>query len=111
VFPVKAACPSCGARDLEPVELRGRGRIAALTWISRAAAPPEFADLADRAGGYHVAIVALEEGPMITGQIVESGRAPRLDDEVRAVVRRLYHEEGVVRYGFKFDVLGEVTAP
>lgn len=102
VFPLRAACPACSGREFDVVELRGTGSIHALTTIVGAGAPPEFANQAERASGYSVAIVALDEGPMITGQLVASREEPRIGARVKAVTRLLYSEEGVVRYGFKF---------
>lgn len=101
-FPPRDVCGSCRGRDLEAVRLSGRGRVHTWTRISATAAPPEFAEEARRLGGYHVAIVELEEGPRITGQLVELRGEPTIDMAVEVVTRRLYDEEGVRRYGFKF---------
>lgn len=96
-FPPLARCPACGGEDLTPHRLSGRGHIFAVTRIEKAGAPPEFAT-----GGYWVAIVQLEEGLRITAQLADVAEPPQIGQPVRAVVRRLYAEEGVVRYGFKF---------
>ena len=51
-------------------------------------------------------LVQLEEAGVsleaITAQLVDGGREPRIGDPVTAVFRRLYEEEGVLRYCFKF---------
>lgn len=101
-FPPRGPCRGCGSRSLVTVEIAGTGVIAALTAISLPAAPPEFAEHARRSGGYEVAIVALDAGPLVTGQLVPDGGGYAIGDRVEAVTRRLYEEEGVVRYGFKF---------
>jgi uncharacterized OB-fold protein len=101
-FPPRAACPRCRG-PLEPVRLSGRGQVVAATFITPAGAPPEFAGQARQTGGYWVAIVALAEGPCITAQLTQAA-APGAP--VMAVVRRLYEEDGVVRYGFKFAPQG-----
>lgn len=104
-FPPVGSCPECGG-DLEPTALSGRGEIHALTYITASGAPPEFAEQARRQGGYWVAIVKLAEGPMITTQLTDCATEPAIGTPVRAVTRRLYDEEGVLRYGFKFAPAG-----
>lgn len=101
-FPPRAACGACRGTALVAMPLSGRGTVHAVTFITAAGAPPEFADEARRLGGYHVAIVALDEGPKITAQLVDFPEPPRIGDTVHLAVRRLYREEGVQRYGFKF---------
>lgn len=100
-FPPLGSCPVCHGA-VEPLELSGRGEIYAVTFITGAGAPPEFAAQAERQGGYHVAMVKLDEGPMITAQLTGFTAAPVIGARVRAVIRRIYDEEGVLRYGFKF---------
>ncbi|HUH06280.1 MAG TPA: OB-fold domain-containing protein [Egibacteraceae bacterium] len=103
-FPPRAACEACRAADSEVLALSGRGTVHAWTFITAAGAPPEFSDQAAQAGGYYVAIVELEEGPRITAQLTDLTEAPAVGDRVTAVVRKLYREEGVQRYGFKFTM-------
>jgi uncharacterized protein len=94
-FPPRGACPACRGLGREPVQLSGRGVVHAVTRIAPQGAPPEFSGQPM----YAVAIIHLDEGPFITAQLTED--AP-IGAPVRAVVRRLYEEDGVVRYGFKF---------
>lgn len=101
-FPPRAVCPGCQGSRLEPFAFSGRGVLHALTYITAAGAPPEFAEQARAEGGYWVAIVELVEGPRITAQLADCPEPPRIGQAVVAVVRRLYSEEGVIRYGFKF---------
>ena len=98
-FPPLARCGQCRGQELQPYRLGGAGVVVAATYITPAGAPPEFAAQARAAGGYGVAIIQLDDGPRITGQTV--GEAA-IGQRVRAVIRRLYEEDGVVRYGFKF---------
>jgi len=103
-FPPRGVCRHCqtGA-DFEEAPLSGRGKIYSYTIISGGGAPPEFSADARCKGSYPVALVELEEGPRIIGQMVTPA-----DEEiyigmpVEAVFRRIYEEEGVIRYGFKF---------
>lgn len=109
-FPPLPQCPVCSGRRLEPFRLSGQGSILAVTQVMGAGAPPEFAEQVRRDGAYYVAIVGLVEGPKITAQLTGFDRPPVIGEPVVAVVRRLYDEEGVIRYGFKFrpaEVVGE----
>lgn len=110
-FPPIGDCRQCGG-SLEPIELSGRGEIHACTYITAAGAPPEFSEQARRQGGYHVAVIRLAEGPMITAQLTSHADPPPIGAPVRAVIRRLYDEEGVQRYGFKFTAIaGDLEDP
>jgi uncharacterized OB-fold protein len=102
-FPPKAVCPDCRAEESETVDLSGAGEVYSYTVLSPGGAPPEFAGQARAEGRYVVAVVELEEGPRITAQV--TGVAPddvHIGMPVTGEIRRLYEEEGVVRYGFKF---------
>lgn len=101
-FPPTAHCPNCHASRLEPINLSGQGEVHAVTQITPEGAPPEFTAQARAEGGYYVAIVKLAEGPKITAQLVGFKALPALGTPVKAETRRLYTEEGVIRYGFKF---------
>lgn len=103
-FPPKAVCRYClTGTEFADVPLSGRGTVYSYTIIAGGGAPPEFADLARCRGSYPVALVELEEGPRIIAQLVET--TPQniyIGMPVEAVFRRIYEEEGVVRYGYKF---------
>ena len=101
-FPPQGACPRCRGTDWRPEVLSGSGRVVASTFITAQGAPPEFTEQARRTGGYVVALVALAEGPRVTAQIVDDDAPLSSGTPVTMVVRRLYDEEGVIRYGFKF---------
>jgi uncharacterized OB-fold protein len=109
-FPPAAACPGCFGDRFEPYILSGRGVVEAATYITAAGAPPEFTAQARAEGGYWVAIVRLAEGPKITAQLTGFETPPQIGQPVEAVVRRLYVEEGVIRYGFKFQPAKEGSA-
>ncbi len=61
--PPKATCDNCGSRNLETVELSGRGKIT--TFTTTYVAPVGY----DKEAPYVVAMVELDEGPWITGRI------------------------------------------
>ncbi|MFA5896708.1 MAG: Zn-ribbon domain-containing OB-fold protein [Thermoplasmata archaeon] len=103
-FPPKGVCKYCNASsDFEEIQLSGRGKVHTFTLIGAGGAPPEFAEQEKAGGSYPVAIVELEEGPKVIGQMADvNGKDVKIDMPVRAELRRIYREEGVIRYGFKF---------
>ncbi|MCL6450906.1 MAG: Zn-ribbon domain-containing OB-fold protein [Acetobacteraceae bacterium] len=110
-FPPRAVCSQCskGTR-FEDIQLSGRGVLYSWTRIAGAGAPSEFAAQAQALGSFVVGLVQLEEGPRVVAQIVEVGRsAPRLGQRVEAVLRRIYEEDGVIRYGYKFRPAGDAA--
>lgn len=103
-FPPKAVCKYClSSTEFEPIKLSGRGTIYSYTIIAGGGAPPEFAELARCKGHYPVVLVKLEEGPIIIAQLVDPPEEGiSIGMKVEAVFRKIYEEEGVIRYGFKF---------
>ena len=105
-FPPEGACSDCTARvDYERVELPGTGTVEATTTISQGGAPPEFVEQQARSGPFVAAVVALD-GPdggsaSIPTQVVTGGQEVAVGDRVTTTLRRIYQQEGVVRYGFK----------
>jgi len=107
IFPPKAGCKFCGALDnFTEVQLSGRGKIYSYTVIAGAGAPPEFSEEAAYRGAYPVVLVELEEGPRIIAQLTEPVPAEiKIGMQVEMVLRQIYTEEDVIRYGYKFKVL------
>ncbi|MEM0343769.1 MAG: Zn-ribbon domain-containing OB-fold protein [Thermoplasmata archaeon] len=107
-FPPKGVCRKCNASsEFEEIQLSGRGRVHTFVLISAGGAPPEFADQEKAGGQYPVAIVQLDEGPKVIGQIADvDPKQVTIDMPVTAELRRIYSEEGVIRYGFKFVPTG-----
>lgn len=64
-FPPHPLCTDCGHRPLEWVRASGRGRIASFTVVHRALSPAYAADVP-----YVVALIRLEEGPMMMSNVV-----------------------------------------
>lgn len=103
-FPPKGVCKSClTSSDFVEIQLQGSGRVHTFTLIGAGGAPPEFAEQEKAGGSYPVAIVELDEGPRVIGQMADvSPKDVTIGMRVRAELRRIYSEEGVIRYGFKF---------
>lgn len=106
-FPPEGACPAC--HDLvafDEVEMPRTGTIAAVTVIGQGGAPPEFVPQQDRDGAFGVAIVELTDGEgtvELPAQLTDCDPdAVAVGDSVEAVVRRIYDQEGIPRYGVKF---------
>lgn len=104
-YPQKAVCKHClTGSEFDSVELSGKGTVYSYTVIAGGGAPPEFADEARCKGSYPVVIVELEEGPRIIAQLVDPpAEGIAIGMQVEAVFRKIYTEEGVIRYGFKFQ--------
>ena len=105
-FPPEGACPGCHALvDYESVRLHPEGTVETVTGVSPDGAPPEFARQVERGGDYAVAIVRFErEGAAASVPMQVADADPEsiaAGDRVRAVFRRIYEQEGVVRYGRK----------
>ena len=102
-FPPRESCLSCGGRDWEDAALRRTGKVYAHTVIGRGAAPSEFLEQQALAGEYATAVVELDDGPRITAMLTDVDPVKvRIGMPVRMVFRRIYTQEGVTRYGFKF---------
>jgi hydroxymethylglutaryl-CoA synthase len=89
----------------DSVRLPRTGTVEAVSTVSPGGAPPEFAEQAAREGEYAVAIVSFEiDGETASAPFQVTGAdagAIAAGDVVEAVVRRIYEQEGVVRYGTK----------
>jgi uncharacterized OB-fold protein len=102
-YPQRPQCRNCGSADFAVEPLSGEGTLYTFTVIARGGAPAEFDDQQTMTGTIAVAVVELAEGPRIIGQIADADPATlEIGTPVRAEVRRLYDQEGVVRYGTKF---------
>jgi uncharacterized OB-fold protein len=103
VYPPRTVGIATGATDFESVPLSGRGTVYSYTVIARGGAPAEFDDQQTMTGTITVAVIELEEGPRVIGQIADADPGQvEIGTPVQAVVRRLYDQEGIVRYGHKF---------
>lgn len=100
-FPPRMVCTNCSSEDMEPVKFSGLGKILSYTIIHTA--PDGF----EKQSPYTVALVQLDEGPVISSLIVGDNEKVGIGKGVRMVFRKLYEDgkSGVISYGFKFEVV------
>lgn len=99
VFPPRDVCPECAKPAYEPMTLRGLGEVYSFTTIYEA--PTGF----DAQAPYSIALVRLEEGPMLTAQLTDvDPREVHIGMKVEMVTRKLSQDgdEGLIQYGYKF---------
>ena len=102
-FPATLNCLKCGRNEFEPLKLSGKGEIYSYTTISRGGSPPEFSIQQNLVGSYHVAVVELREGPKIVAQMTNcKPEELKIGLPVEATFRRVYEDDGMIRYGVKF---------
>jgi uncharacterized OB-fold protein len=97
-FEKKGVC-DCGNIDYSQLEFSGTGKIVSFTQIH--SGPEVF----EQMGSYCVAIIDLEEGARITGQVVDCDYSDlKIGTQVEAVFRKFYKsgEKGIIHYGTKF---------
>lgn len=104
-LPPEGFCSSCGETErYEQVTLSGTGTVEAITTISSGGAPPEFEVYQSQVGAYQTAVIAFD-GPDGTAvslpAMVATEAAVDVGDRVRRVIRRIYTQEDLPRYGIK----------
>jgi len=99
IFPPRDVCPECEAPAQTPFVFSGRGEVYSYSTVYH---PPrgyeEFAP-------YTVALVRLEEGPLVTAQLTDvDADEVRIGMPVEMVTRKVQGdgEEGAIVYGYKF---------
>ncbi|MEE8358660.1 MAG: Zn-ribbon domain-containing OB-fold protein [Candidatus Hydrothermarchaeales archaeon] len=99
-FPPKRICPKCRRQSqLEKTKFAGTGEIVSYTVIH--AAPEGF----EKETPYVMAIVKLDEGPMLTTQIVDCDDLQvKIGMHVKSVFRKIREDgkDGLIYYGYKF---------
>lgn len=101
-FPPRSVCPTCHRQSIgkmEPLKLKGEGEVLTFSIVHEAPSQLEMQK------PYVIAIVQMEEGPRITGQIIDV----ELDEvkvgmKVRGTLRKVSDDgaAGVIHYGYKF---------
>ncbi len=100
IFPPRDVCPNCGEEAKTQYSFSGKGTIYSYTIMRDAPAGYE------ENIPYTVAVVALEEGPMVTAQLTDLGEQPvEIGMPVEMVTRKIRQdgdERGMLVYGYKF---------
>ena len=100
LFTPRDVCPECGHEAKSLYNFSGRGEVYSYTTVYE---PP--AGYEENAP-YTVALIKLEEGPMVTAQLTDLGDQPvQIGTPVEMVTRRLRQdgdERGMIVYGYKF---------
>jgi len=105
-FPTTLTCLKCEKTEFEPLKLSGKGKIYCYTTISRGGSPPEFSAQQNLVGSYQVAVVELDEGPKVVVQMTNCKPEDlKIGLPVEATFRRIYEDDGILRYGIKFMLL------
>ena len=86
----------------ESTNLSPKANVLTWTKLSAAGAPSEFAIRAPVLGGLSTVMVEFDEGPKgVFLMVDDEDMEPKIGDSVEFVVRMLYGQEGIVRYGTK----------
>jgi len=98
IFPPRDVCPDCTAEAKTLHQFSGKGEVYSYTIVQDA--PAGFEDQAP----YVLALVKLDEGPMVTAQLTDLDSSPEIGMRVEMVTRKLRTEgkQGVILYGYKF---------
>lgn len=103
MYPQRPVCISCGKQTFTEEELSGRGTVYTYSVIAQGGAPAEFDDQQTMTGTIIVAVIELAEGPRVIAQLTDCEASEiAIGTPVHAVIRRLFDQEGIVRYGAKF---------
>jgi uncharacterized OB-fold protein len=101
-FPPRTFCPVCHRKSIGKIErfqLKGEGEVFSYSVVHEATADLEMQK------PYILAMVRMDEGVMLTAQIVDCPlNDVKIGMRVRAVLRKLSEEgeDGVIHYGYKF---------
>lgn len=98
-FPPRNVCPNC-RRQAHLQEYRFKGQGCVVTYTTIYNATEDF----ERQTPYNLAIIELDEGPRLTGQVVCSPQEMKIGMRVKPVFRILGKEgdRGIIYYGTKF---------
>jgi uncharacterized OB-fold protein len=100
IFPPRDVCPECGKDAKTAFAFSGRGEVYSFTTIYEP--PAGYEEYAP----YTVALIKLEEGPLVTAQLtdLDNGKV-EIGAPVEMVTRKLRQdgdERGLLVYGYKF---------
>ncbi len=101
-FPPRSICPDCRrVGNVETYKLDGKGEIISYTHVR---SPQE--DFEEETP-YTIAIIELDEGPRIVGQITDTdGGDIEIGKKVKTTFRNIGEDgnKGIIHYGYKFQL-------
>ena len=108
-FPPRESCPYCRRKSMEKMhtyQLKGKGEVITYTIIH--IGPENFEEQVP----YPIAIIKMDEGPQITGQIVDCDyHEVEIGMRVETTFRRIQEDgyTGAIYYGYKFKKCNEYS--
>lgn len=99
IFPPRDVCPHCAEAAGPAYQFSGKGEVYSYTTVHNA--PEGYQGNVP----YVVALVKLEEGPLVTAQLTDVDEADvKIGMLLEMVTRKLLEqgEEGLIQYGYKF---------
>lgn len=99
LFPPRDVCPECSRPAYEPFTFCGKGEVYSYSTIYQA--PEGYQEYVP----YTVALVRLEEGPLVTAQLTDvDAQEVEIGMPVEMITRKMreYGQDGVIVYGYKF---------
>lgn len=104
-FPPTTICKQCQSSNMSEYQFKGSGSIVTFTVIRQPFNDESENEKLSADSPYIIAIIQLEEGPLITAQITDSNHEDiRIGSKVKSVFRKISEEgkDGLIRYGYKF---------
>ncbi|MDM8520274.1 Zn-ribbon domain-containing OB-fold protein [Anaerolineales bacterium HSG6] len=100
IFPPRDVCPHCADKERQPdYQFSGKGEVYSHSTVYKV--PEGY----EEAAPYTVALVKLDEGPLVTAQLTDvANEAVNIGMPVEMVTRKLktQGDEGLIVYGYKF---------
>jgi uncharacterized OB-fold protein len=99
LFPPRDVCPECSQPAYEPFTFSGKVEVYSFSTIYQA--PEGYQEYVP----YTVALVRLEEGPLVTAQLTDvDAQEVEIGMPVEMITRKMreYGQDGVIVYGYKF---------
>ncbi len=98
IFPPRDVCPECARPAQELYTFTGTGTLFSFTTVLDA--PAGFEEQAP----YTIALVQLDEGPLVTAQLTDFDSEPEVGMKLEMVTRKLRTDgdQGIIVYGYKF---------
>lgn len=100
-YPPKNLCPKCRRKgEIRDFQFSGKGKILTFTIIR---VPPEGFE---RYAPYAAAIIRLDDGINISGQVVGDINKVKTGSRIRTVFRKMYEDgdNGIIHYGLKWEL-------